>query len=103
MQTGVTNEDGQPARTTFSYDGDSRNPSVTTDAEGGVTRMTWDRGLLTEVVDPTGVRMRFGHDEHGDLISSTDADGSTARLERDDSGRVTACRHSPGQSHQLLL
>ncbi|WP_341728039.1 DUF6531 domain-containing protein [Brooklawnia sp.] len=90
IETCVTGDDGQQARSILSYDGDSRHPSMATDPVGGVTRMYWERGLLTEIVDPTGVRLRFGHDEHGDLISSTDAHGNTARLERDESGRVVA-------------
>ena len=88
VETSVTNEGEQQARTVFSYDEGSRNPGMSVDPAGGVTRMAWDRGLLTEVVDPTGVRVRFGYDEHGDLITSMDADGNTARLERDASGRV---------------
>ncbi len=86
----VATEDGAPAVTRFSYHGDERNPATLTDPEGGVTAMTWEAGLLLEVVDPTGVRVRFGYDEHGDLVSTTDAEGGAARLERDASGRVVA-------------
>ncbi len=83
-------EDGTPAVTSFTYDGDERNPATLTDPEGGVTRMAWAAGLLTEVVDPTGVVVSFAYDEHGDLVSTTDADGNAARLERDQAGRVVA-------------
>ncbi|VXC24794.1 DUF6531 domain-containing protein [Nocardioides sp. AX2bis] len=86
----VATEDGTPAVTSFTYDGDERNPATLTDPEGGVTRMAWAAGLLTEVVDPTGVVVSFAYDEHGDLVSTTDADGNAARLERDDAGRVVA-------------
>ncbi len=34
--------------------------------------------------------VRYGYDTHGDLIATTDADGNTARLERDPMGRVVA-------------
>src|SRR5690606_40760516 len=54
------------------------------------TELTWDRGLLRRVTDPTGVTVEFGYDDHGDLISVTDADGEVARLERDAAGRGTA-------------
>ncbi len=78
------------AITQYTYEGAERNPSTMIDAEGGVTTMRWDHGLLKEVIDPEGVRLRFDHDQHGDLITATDAAGNTARLERDDLGRVTA-------------
>ncbi len=78
------------AVTTYDYDGASRNPSVVTDPEGGVSRLTWSAGLLTRIVDPTGVVVSFEHDAHGDLVATTDALGNTARLERDVAGRVRA-------------
>ncbi|GAB3740597.1 hypothetical protein GCM10028864_04500 [Microlunatus parietis] len=78
------------AITRYTYEGDERNPAEVIDAEGGLTRMRWDRGLLKEIIDPEGVRLRFDHDHHGELIAATDADGNTARLERDDLGRVIA-------------
>lgn len=92
----VLTEDGTPAVTSFTYDGDERNPSTLTDPEGGVTRMTWAAGLLTEVVDPTGVVVSFAYDAHGDLVSTTDADGHAARLERDHAGRVVAATTPSG-------
>jgi RHS repeat-associated protein len=86
--TTVVTEAG--AVTEYAYQGTGRHPSVLRDPEGGLTRFTWDDGLLTEVSDPTDVRVRFGYDEHGELVATTDADGNTARLERDAVGRVTA-------------
>ena len=83
-------EEAVEARLSFLYDGAERNPSLLVDAEGGRTEMTWKRGLLTRVVDPTGVVVSFDYDRHGDLVATTDAHGSSARLERDDSGRVVA-------------
>ncbi|MDO5068121.1 MAG: DUF6531 domain-containing protein [Propionibacteriaceae bacterium] len=82
--------DGERAVTRYSYTGEERNPSLAVDPSGGETRFTWQRGLLAEVIDPTGVRVAFTHDEHGDLIATTDALGNTARLERDGAGRVIA-------------
>ncbi|WP_152364023.1 DUF6531 domain-containing protein [Microlunatus speluncae] len=76
------------AATHYSYEGDSRDPARLVDPEGGVTLMSWSGGLLKKIVDPVGVALEFDHDEHGDLISSTDAEGNIARLERDDLGRV---------------
>ena len=86
--TTVVTEQG--AVTEYTYDGAFRNPSTILDPEGGLTRLTWTDGLLTEIVDPTDVVVRFSYDEHGDLVGTTNADGHTARLERDDLGRVTA-------------
>ena len=82
--------DEEQADVLFAYEGEDRNPSTVTDPEGGVTRLTWDRNLLTEVVDPAGVRVRLGYDGHGDLVSTTNAAGDTARLARDETGRVVA-------------
>ncbi|RRD46024.1 hypothetical protein EII35_15650 [Arachnia propionica] len=73
----------------MSYTGAQQQPSTIIDGEGGHTRLHWDEGLLLEVVDPTGVRVRFGYDPRGDLVSSTDAEGNTTRLVRDDAGRVS--------------
>ncbi|MBB1499921.1 type IV secretion protein Rhs [Propioniciclava sp. MC1683] len=86
----VVENGAQRAVTRYEYAGEDRNPSVAVDPSGGVTRFSWRRGLLAEVVDPTGVRVRFEHDSFGDLVATTDAQGNTARLERDAAGRVTA-------------
>ncbi|MDR0991132.1 MAG: DUF6531 domain-containing protein [Propionibacteriaceae bacterium] len=76
--------------TLLEYQADERNPSLMVDATGGRTQFEWTDGLLTGVVDPTGVRVEFGYDAHGDLVTTTDADGNVARLVRDEAGRVTA-------------
>ena len=83
-------KDEPAAVTRYFYDGDARNPSRVVDPEGGVTGMEWADGLLRRITDPTGVSIEFGYDERGQLVSSTDAAGATARLERDEVGRVTA-------------
>ena len=81
---------GRVAVTCYEYEAGQRRPCRVVDAEGGVTSMVWRGGLLRQVTDPTGVRVRFGYDEHGDLVASTDAAGNTARLVRDGAGRVSA-------------
>ena len=81
---------GGVATTRYAYEGDSRNPSSMTDAEGGVTRFEWDANLLLAVTDPTGARVSYAYDGFGDLVATTSADGRTALLERDAAGRVTA-------------
>jgi RHS repeat-associated protein len=86
----VVVNDGVEAVTAYGYEGKDRNPSRIVDAEGGVTRLAWSGGLLKEVVDPTGVRLRFDHDVYGDLTAVADAAGNAARLTRDSVGRVTA-------------
>ncbi len=83
-------EDEEVGRSSLTYAGTSRQPETLTDGEGGVTRFGWEDGLLREVADPTGVRLRLTHDEHGDLVATTDAEDRTARLERDHVGRVVA-------------
>lgn len=87
---GSTEDADHGAQLSYLYEADHRNPALLVDAEGGRSQMTWERGLLTGVVDPTGVEVRFEHDAHGDLVATIDADGNAARLERDPSGRVVA-------------
>lgn len=84
----VSVEDGREvSRTTVSYEADQCQPSEIVDGEGGITRMVWDAGLLVEATDPTGVRVSFEYDRHGDLIASTDGAGNVTRVVRDECGR----------------
>ena len=82
--------DAAPSVTTFAYQGADRNPTTITDPCGGLTHLEWDHGLLVWVVDPVGVSLDLTYDHRGDLIATTNADGATARLERDARGRITA-------------
>lgn len=91
---------GAAAVTAYEYAGADRNPRMITDPEGGVTRLDWEDGLLVGVVDPVGVRVRLGYDEHGELTSVTNAVGDTARLERDGAGRITASITPSGRRTQ---
>lgn len=85
----VSVEDGREvSRTTLSYVADQAQPSEIVDGEGGVTHMVWDAGLLLEATDPTGVRVSFEYDAHGDLIASTDGAGNVTRVVRDECGRA---------------
>lgn len=86
---GSVEDAGTDAVTTYEYAGADRNPSVMVDPSGGRTTMVWDGNLLAEITDPTDVVLQFSYDIHGDLIATTNAVGNTARLERDDAGRVT--------------
>ncbi len=86
----VVDGDGDPSVIRYGYDGDDRNPSTVTDGEGGVTRLDWDGNLLLRATDPTGVRLEYGYDAAGDVVSITNALGGRARLERDAIGRVVA-------------
>jgi RHS repeat-associated protein len=81
---------GDGALTEASYVGDDRDPSRIVDAEGGVAELTWDRGLLTRVVGPTGVTVLREHDAAGNLVALTDGDGHTSRFEHDAAGNVVA-------------
>jgi len=86
--TTVVTESGAVTTYTYDDDGTGRSPATITDPEGGQTHLRWVGGLLTQVTDPTGVTVRFDHDDHGDLVATTDALGNTARVERDTTGRV---------------
>nr|AGU11059.1 RHS Repeat [uncultured organism] len=81
---------GSGAVVRYEYHGDDRDPSAIVDPEGGRTELVRRDGLLERATDPTGVTVRCEHDEHGDLIATTNAVGDVARLERDVAGRVTA-------------
>ncbi|KUL25122.1 RHS repeat-associated core domain-containing protein [Actinoplanes awajinensis] len=72
----------------YRYDGANRTPSDIVDGEGGVTRLEVRGDLVHRIVDPDGVTVDFGFDDAGRLVATTDADGNTARLERDGLGRV---------------
>ena len=68
----------------------SRQPSLISDALGGRTELVWQDGLLTRMVDPTGVAVEFEHDGYGDLVATRNAAGDVARISRDQSGRILA-------------
>ncbi|GAA3589342.1 hypothetical protein GCM10022198_11510 [Klugiella xanthotipulae] len=71
----------------YEYSGDGRNPSVILDPLGGRTELTWAGSLLTRVVDPVGVSVSFSYDEHGDVLATTNHNGDSARIVRDQAGR----------------
>ncbi|MFW0111936.1 DUF6531 domain-containing protein [Rothia sp. CCM 9416] len=79
----------------YSYEGQDRNPCKIRDALGGITHLTWESGLLTGVVGPTGVPLSFTYDSFGDLTSVTNAYGDTARMVYDQAGRAVEAI-SPG-------
>lgn len=81
---------------TYEYRGDDRDPSVITDPVGGRTELTWSDGVLTRVIDPTGVVLDLEHDEHGELVATTNALGDTARIDRDAAGRPTVVTSPSG-------
>jgi len=86
--TTVVTEAG--AVVSYEYVGDDRDPSVIVDPVGGRTELTWQDGSLTHVVDPTGVVLTLSYDAFGELVSTTNAVGDTARIERDAAGHPVA-------------
>ncbi|SDU78553.1 RHS repeat-associated core domain-containing protein [Arcanobacterium phocae] len=84
----LVNGDGSTLAYEYADD-DVRYPCRIIDGCGGVTRLSWRQGLIEYVIDPMGVRIDFGYDVHGDLVSITNAVGDKVYLERDDAGRVT--------------
>ena len=81
----VRRVDEDPAGVLFAYEGEDRNPSTVTDPAGGVTRLVWDRNLLTRVVDPTGRERLLAFDNASDaLLSSTSRMVIAAPLDGDD-------------------
>ena len=98
--TTVVTEQG--AVTEYTYEGEQRNPSTILDPEGGLSRLTWDDGLLVRVADPTDVALDLAYDERGDLVGVTNADGGTARLERDALGQVVAATTPSGHTTRFV-
>ena len=68
--------------------GAERNPSTLVDALGGRTQMSWENGLLTSMIGPTGVSVTCAYDAYGELTAITNALGETTRFERDGTGRI---------------
>lgn len=81
---------GELAATRFDYaETADRFPSLVIDPLGGITRLSWKLGLLTEVKDPAGVTTFFNYDEHGEIAAVIDAMGNATRFTRDVAGRLT--------------
>ncbi|RRC94548.1 DUF6531 domain-containing protein, partial [Schaalia canis] len=78
------------AITRMEYEGEGRHPWRIVDAEGGVSVLEWEGPLLRRITDPVGVSVSFAYNSFGELVASTDGAGNTARLERDEAGRVVA-------------
>ena len=83
---------------TYQYVGLNRNPSRVVDPNGGVTRLEWDNGLLTKMVDPEGVGLSFSYDVYGDLVSAINACGDRVCLVRDRAGNVVELVSALGHS-----
>jgi RHS repeat-associated protein len=89
------------AITRFRYDGAERTPVEVIGPEGGVVRMEVADGLVRRIVDPDGVKVRFGFDTDGNITLVTDAYNNTAVLERDAAGQVTATVSPTGRRTEL--
>lgn len=82
------------SRTSFAYEGDSRDPSLIVDPVGGRTTMEWEAGLLRSVSDPTGVSLRYEYNRFGDLVGIVNAEGGRASFDYDEA-RAVRCRSRP--------
>ena len=100
----VSGPDTPPATTRFGYDGAERVPCEVVDPEGGVTRLVVSDGLVREVVDPDGVRVRFAHDTDGNVVEAVDAlGGGTTRLSAPRTpARCMSCRSAPKRSKAVI-
>ncbi|MFU8854865.1 DUF6531 domain-containing protein [Micromonospora sp. SL1-18] len=92
--TAVTDAAGQV--TGRAYTGDSRVPSEVTHPDGAKARNTVVNGLVTESVDPTGVKTTYGYDGARRLTAVTDATGKTTRFGYDSAGRRTSVQLPSG-------
>ena len=79
----------------------SRNPSCLVGPNGGVTRFTWVGGLLTKVTDPAGIRVEYGYNDHGELVSARNATGVVTRFDRDAAGRIIQVTTPMGHTHSF--
>ncbi|MEA2221942.1 MAG: hypothetical protein QOH83_318, partial [Solirubrobacteraceae bacterium] len=89
------------AVTRMRYAGAERIPVEVVDPEGGVTTFAVENGLVTAIVDPDGVELRFEHDTDGALVAAIDGDGNATRLQRDAAGRVIATISPLGRRTEL--
>jgi RHS repeat-associated protein len=77
------------ATTRYWYDGPG-NPVAAEDAEGNVTRATYDaRGRRTQMDDPDAGTWNFTYDGLGELLTQTDARGVVTEHVYDALGRLT--------------
>lgn len=85
-----TGTGGGTAVTTYAYDVQSHRSGIT-DAEGNVTSYTYsDRDLVTQEVSPVSGTTTSTFNDHGQLVSQTDARSVTAGYTLDAADRVTA-------------
>lgn len=113
----IQTTDAAGSVTRWTYEGDV--PATRTDPDGQVTRFEHDeRGALSAVTSPTGIRYDLGRDPHGRLavvregdrivalfaydrahnvVASTDARGATASYEYDGMGRPCEQRDGLGR------
>lgn len=84
------------ACTCFTYEGDSRDPSLIVDPMGGRTVLVREHGLLRRLTDPTGVSLTYEYDEHGNLIGIVNNEGGRASFDYDEAGRPIACASPAG-------
>ena len=70
---GTDANDSDAATLSRMYDGGEPPPGGSSSTPRAATPADLGAGLLTQVVDPIGVEVRFTHDEHGDLVATTDA------------------------------
>ncbi|WP_345447624.1 DUF6531 domain-containing protein, partial [Rothia endophytica] len=68
--------------------GVERNPSALVDALGGRTEMTWEQGLLTSMVGPTGVWATCSYNAYGEMTAVRNAAGDVTSFVRDAAGRI---------------
>lgn len=85
----ISTSTAEGASVAFSYDDPlSRDPSQITDPLGGITRLSWQDGLLQHVADPVEVSADLDYDDAGNLAEVRDGLGHRTRFEWDEAGRL---------------
>jgi YD repeat-containing protein len=87
----------------ITYDGDSRRPATITDANGVVTRLTYDaRGQLVLSANPLTGEQRFAYDEWGRPVRRTlPAENLDETVTYDALGRKTSVKTADGRGTAL--
>lgn len=85
----TTISSGGTLRVRLDYQGTERTPVRLADAHATTLTMSWNRGLLRQLVDATGASISVDYDEYGQVMAITNGVGATWRFNHDEAGQIS--------------